>query len=366
MVFQKGIKFRIYPNREQQNLIDRTLGCSRLIYNKGLAMREDAFKSGEKCGYKQTSAMLTSLKQDVNYAFLKEVDSIALQQALRNLDSGYTNFFKHRAAHPRFKSKRSSTQSYRTINQNGGIRISNKRIRLPKVGWVKIRQSMEIGAIHNVTVVRTATGKYFAVLNVEYDPQPMPNNGKSIGIDVGLKEFYTDSNGCSKENPKYLEKQAKKLAREQRRLSRKQKGSHNREKQRLRVAAAHEKIANQRNDFLQKESTLLVRENQTICIEDLHVKGMLRNHHLARAISSVSWASFFRMLEYKAYWYGCDVVRVPTFYPSSQTCSCCGYKNVAAKNLSIRQWECPSCHTVHDRDKNAAINILRKGLEKSA
>lgn len=173
MTFQKGAKFRIYPNREQRNLIDRTLGCSRLIYNRGLAMREDAFKSGEKCGYKQTSAMLTALKQDVNYAFLKEVDSIALQQALRNLDTGYTNFFEHRAAHPKFKSKKNAKQSYRTLNIGNGIRISNKRIRLPKIGWVKVHQSMEIGAIHNATVVRTATGKYFVVLNVEYDPQPM-------------------------------------------------------------------------------------------------------------------------------------------------------------------------------------------------
>ncbi len=343
MVFQKGVKFRIYPNREQRNLIDRTLGCSRLIYNKGLAMREDAFKSGEKCGYKQTSAMLTALKQDVNYAFLKEVDSIALQQALRNLDTGYTNFFEHRAAHPKFKSKKSSKQSYRTLNIGNGIRISNKRIRLPKIGWVKVHQSMEIGAIHNATVVRTITGKYFVVLNVEYDPQPMPNNGCVVGIDVGLKEFYSDSNGTVVNNPKYLEKKAKKLAREQRRLAHKQKGSHNREKQRIRVAATHEKIANQRKDFLQKQSTMLVRENQTICIEDLNVKGMLRNHKLARAISSVSWSSFFSMLEYKAYWYGCTVIRVPTFYPSSQTCSCCGYKNVAVKNLSIRQWECPTC-----------------------
>lgn len=219
MTFQKGVKFRIYPNREQSNLIDRTLGCSRLIYNKGLAMREDAFKSGEKCGYKQTSAMLTALKQDVNYAFLKEVDSIALQQALRNLDTGYTNFFEHRTAHPKFKSKKSAKQSYRTLNIGNGIRISNKRIRLPKIGWVKVHQSMEIGAIHNATVVRTATGKYFVVLNVEYDPRPMPNNGCVVGIDVGLKEFYSDSNGTVVNNPKYLEKKAKKLAREHRRFA---------------------------------------------------------------------------------------------------------------------------------------------------
>ena len=174
----------------------------------------------------------------------------------------------------------------------------------------------------------------------------MPNNGCVVGVDVGPKEFYSDSNGTVVNNPKYLEKKAKKLAREQRRLARKQKGSHNREKQRIRVAATHEKIANQRKDFLQKQSTMLVRENQTICIEDLNVKGMLRNHKLARAISSVSWSSFF--------------------YPSSQTCFCCGYQNKEVKNLGIRKWECPSCHTVHDRDKNAAINILRKGLEKSA
>lgn len=366
MIYRKGVKFKIYPNRKQRDLIDSTFGCSRFIYNKGLAMREEAFKRGENCGYKQTSAMLTALKKDSVYSFLKEVDSVALQQALRNLDSGYTNFFERRAAHPKFKSKRSTKQSYRTLNLHNSIRIHNKHIRLPKIGWVKVRQSMEIGVIHNATVVRTATGKYFVVLNVEYDHQPMPNNNSIIGIDVGLKEFYTDSNGNTINNPRYLEKKTKKLAREQRRLSRKRKGSHNREKQRIKVAITYEKTANQRKDFLQKQSTILVRENQTICIEDLNVKNMLRNHHLARAVSSVSWSSFFGMLEYKAYWYGCKVIRVPTFYPSSQTCNVCGYKNVKVKNLSIRKWECPFCHTVHNRDVNAAINILAKGLAQKS
>ena len=183
-----------------------------------------------------------------------------------------------------------------------------------------------------------------------------------IGIDVGIKEFYSDSNGNVVNNPKYLEKSMRKLAREQRRLSRKQKGSNNRKRQRVKVAKVHEKITNQRNDFLQKQSTILVSENQTICIEDLNVKGMIRNHKLAQHIASCSWSKFFAMLEYKATWYGNDIIKVPTMYPSSQTCSCCGYKNPFVKNLSIREWECPNCHAKHDRDKNAAINILNKGL----
>ena len=239
------------------------------------------------------------------------VDSVALQQSLRDLDRGFVNFFQKRAAHPVFKSKHSSHQSYRTVNQGDNIRI---------------------------------VGKY-------------------IGIDVGIKEFYTDSNGNVVSNPKYLEKSMRKLIREQRRLSRKQKDSKNRSKQRVRVALIHEKITNQRNDFLQKQSTMLIRENQTICIEDLNVKGMIRNHKLAQHIGSVAWSKFFEMLAYKSGWYGNDIIKVPTMYPSSQMCSRCGYKNPLVKNLAVRTWECPVCHTVHGRDINAGINILNKGLQ---
>ena len=329
----KGVKFRAYPNKEQQNLINRTLGCSRMIYNKGLSMRNIAYASGDKIGYNQTSSMLTELKKQEDYAFLKEVDSIALQQSLRDLDRGFKNFFAKRAAHPQFKSKHDHHQSYRTMNQGNNIRITGRYIKLPKLGYIKIRQSMEIGHINHVTIERTPTGKYFVILNVDFDPELRPNAGGKIGIDVGIKAFYSDSNGNTVSNPKYLEKSARKLIREQ------------------------------RNDFLQKQSTMLVRENQTICIEDLHIKGMLRNHRLARSISSVSWASFFSMLEYKASWYGNEIIKVPTMYPSSQTCSCCGYKNPLVKNLAIRRWKCPACHAVHDRDINAGINIMNKGLQ---
>lgn len=360
---QKGVKFRIYPNREQKNLINQTFGCCRLVYNRGLAMREEAYKNGNKIGYSQTSAMLTDLKRSGDFTFLKAVDSIALQQSLRDLDRGYVNFFQKRASHPTFKSKHNNHQSYRTINQGDNIRIAGKYVRLPKLGFVKVRQSMEVGKINNVTIERTPTGKYFVVLNVDFEPQLQQNNGAAIGIDVGIKEFYSDSNGNVVSNPKHLEKSMHKLIREHRKLSRKEKGSNNRNKQRVRVALVHEKITNQRKDFLQKRSTMLIRENQTICIEDLKVKNMMRNHKLAKYISSVSWSKFYDMLTYKATWYGNDIVKIPTMYPSSQTCSCCGYKNPLVKNLAIRKWECPECHATHDRDTNASVNILNKGLQ---
>ncbi len=359
---QRGIKFRAYPNKEQQNLINQTLGCCRLIYNKGLAMRNDAYSNGEKINYSQTSAMLTDLKKQADFAFLKDVDSIALQQSLRDLDRGFKNMFEKRARHPQFKSKHNNHQSYRTINQGDNIRIVGRYIKLPKLGYVKIKQSMEVGHINNVTVERTPTGKYFVALNVEFESELCSNAGGRIGIDVGIKEFYSDSNGNTVSNPKYLEKSQRKLIREQRRLSRKQKGSNNRNKQRIKLAKVHERITNQRNDFLQKQSTILVSENQTICIEDLNVKGMVHNHKLAQHIANCSWAKFFTMLEYKAAWYGNEIIKVPTMYPSSQTCSCCGYKNPLVKNLSIREWECPNCHAKHNRDTNASINILSKGL----
>lgn len=367
--YNMGFKFRIYPNNTQQQLINRTLGCCRFVYNHFLAVRRDEWKANHNSlTYIKTSKLLTDLKKREDTSWLKEVDSVALQQSLRDLDSAYQSFFKKRAGYPRFKSKHSNNQSYRTNNDNrvASIRIVDNRIRLPKVGFVKIKQSRTFeGRILNATVSHTASGKYFVSLCVEMDKEKLvhPNAGGKIGIDVGLKEFYSDSNGNTIANPRVLKKLSKKLAREQRKMSRKMPKSKNREKARIRVAKVYEHIANIRKDFLHKLSTQLVRENQTIAIEHLNVKSMLRNHKLAKSISDVSWSKFFRMLEYKAGLYGSELIKIDRFYPSSQICSVCGYKNTKTKDLGVREWTCPKCGTHHDRDTNAAKNILHKALE---
>ena len=317
----------------------------------------------------QTSALLTELKNHPDYVWLKAVDSMALQESLRNLDRSYQNFFKKIAKYPRFKSKHNHRQSYRTRNQGNGIRIEGEKLHLPRLGLVKIKLSREFeGKIQNATISQTASGKYYVSLCVTADIENFlaRNEGGEVGIDVGLKEFCSDSNGNVVENPCILKRLSKKLAREQRKLSRKKKESKNRSKQRKLVARIHERISNARKDFLHKISTKLVRENQTIGIEDLQVKNMMKNHKLAKAISDVSWAEFFHMLEYKAVLYGTDVIQVPTFYPSSQTCSVCGERNTKTKNLAIRDWICKKCGANHDRDVNAAKNILAKAKEIQA
>ena len=364
--YTMGFKFRIYPNHAQQEQINRTLGCCRFVYNHFFAIRRDEWAVNHKSvTYNQTSAMLTDLKKYEEYGWLKEVDSIALQQSLRDLDKAYKNFFNHKARYPRFKTKHNHTQSYRT---NGAyIHIEGSKIKLPKLGFVKIKQSQEFnGKILNVTVNKTASNKYFVSLCVEMDKEILlkSNKGGEVGIDVGLKSFYTDSNGNTVDNPKPLKKLLKKLTREQRRLSRKMPKSANREKSRVRVARIHEHIADIRKDFLHKTSTALVKQNKLIAVENLNIKGMLKNHKLAFAISDVGWSEFFRQLEYKAELYGSEVIKIDTFYPSSQICSDCGYQNKEVKNLSIRDWTCLICGSQHDRDVNASINILRKALEQ--
>ncbi len=359
----KGIKFRIYPNKEQKLIIQKTFGCSRFIYNQGLSLRVNEYKNGNSVGYKETNAMLSNLKKSNDFLWLKEVDSVALQQSLRDLDRAYKNFFAKRASMPKFKSKHNHNKSYRTQCINNNVCVSGKYIKLPKLGYVKAKISMPVtGKINNATIEQVPSGKYFCVLNVEIEQPVYKNAGYIVGLDVGIKEFYSDSNGNTVDNPKYLGKAMRKLINEQRKLSRMTKFSKNWNKQRIIVARLHEKITNQRNDFLHKESTKLLRENQIICIEDLNVKGMVRNHKLAKSISDVSWSRFFDMLEYKSVFYGTEIVRIPRFYASSQSCNICGYKHIQVRNLSVRQWTCPKCGTFHDRDVNAAINIKEKGL----
>lgn len=352
---RKGVKFRIYPNKRQKELLQKTFGCTRLVYNKALAMR----KEDKGIRYKETSTCLTTWKKQEDLAFLKEADAIALQQSLRDLDRAYQNFFKQGRGYPRFRKKQDHRKFYRTY----GAKLIGKHLYLPKVGYVKVRQSMEIGKIHHVTVLQMPSERYYAVLNVEFEPEFRLNQGNAVGLDMGLKVFYTDSNGKKVENPGCLKQSLRKLRKAQKCLSRRQKGSSNWEKQRIKVARIYEKVSDQRKDFLQKLSTALVRENQTICVEDLNVKGMVKNKCLARSVSDVSWSKFLGMLEYKGTWYGTKIIQVSRWYPSSQVCSECGYQNLAVKDLKVREWTCPSCHAHHDRDVNAARNILREGLK---
>ena len=364
-VRHKSYKFRLYPNQEQKQLFTKTFGCSRAIWNMMLA---DKIKH-----YEETKETLynTPAQYKKEFPWLREVDSLALANAQLNLQTAYKNFFRSGFGFPKFK-KKNHCQSYKTNNQNGSVALENGHIKLPKIGWVRVKAHRQTkGIIKSATISMTPAGKYFVSILCETEITPLPKTNSSVGIDLGLSDFAILSTGEKIGNRHFLNRLSSKLAKEQKILSRralvaKKEGrklsdSKNYQKQRIKVAKIHEKIANQRKDFLNKLSTTLIKNHDVICIEDLSSKNLMKNHKLAKAIGDASWSKFVRMLEYKANWYEKKVSKISRWFPSSQICSDCGFSS-GKKPLSVREWTCTNCGSIHDRDVNASINILREGL----
>lgn len=362
---QKAYKFRLYPNEEQKQFFAKTFGCSRAVWNMMLA---DKIKYYEKTG---EILYNTPAQYKKEFPWLKEVDSLALSNVQLNLQKAYKSFFQSGFGFPKFK-KKNHSQSYKTNNQKGRISLENGYIKLPKVGWVRIKAHRQIrGIIKSATISMTTTGKYYISILCETEITPLLKTNSSVGIDLGLSDFAILSTGEKIGNERFFKQLSEKLSKEQKILSRralvakksgrKLSDSKNYQKQRLKVAKIHEKIANMRRDFLHKLSTYLVKNHDILCIEDLSSKNLMKNHKLAKAIGDVSWSEFVRMLEYKANWYEKQVSKISRWYPSSQICSDCGF-NSGKKPLSVRDWTCDNCGSHHDRDVNASINILNEGL----
>ena len=356
-------KYRLYPNNSQKEFFAKCFGCVRFFYNKSLSDMNDIYEATGK--FKNITP--ASYKED--FPFLKEVDSLALSNAQLNRNIAFKDFMKQRYKNnkdkPNFKSKRND-QSYTTNNQKGSVKISDNHryISIPKCQRIRIKMHRLFeGMIKSITVSRTTDNKYYVSLLVETNIEPLESTNKMIGLDLGIKDLIVDSNGHKYKNHKYLTKSQNKLSKEQRKLSKMVKGSNNRNKQRIKIARLHKKIQNQRNDYLHKLSRRIIDENQVIALEDLKVINMEHKNKLARNITDASWSRFVTMLTYKANWYGRTIIKVPSNYPSSQLCSICSYKNSITKDLGIRKWTCPKCGTIHDRDINAAKNILSKGIE---
>lgn len=358
----KTFEYRIYPSAEQEALLQKTFGCYRWVYNRVLAMRRDEYAWTGKSRHINSYITQIPAWKRADAPWLSEVDSMALQQSLRDLDKAFKNFFRApgKVGFPKFKSKRAGRKSYRT---NGVGIIDARHVRLPKLGTVRARVSRPVeGRVLSATVKQVPSGKYYVAIccaDVPATDAPAPTVG-FLGVDAGIHDIATCSTGERLPNPKNLQRSERRLAREQRRLSRKRKGSANRARQRVRVARAHEKVANRRKDALHKFTTHAVGESQNIAVEDLNVRGMQRNRRLAKAVGDAAMSELARQLEYKCAWSGRGFVRVGRFYPSSKTCSACGYV-YRGLTLAERVWDCPACGMRHDRDLNAAVNIAREG-----
>jgi putative transposase len=360
---QKAFKYRFYPTTEQESLLRRTMGCARLVYNKALAARTEAWYSlQERIDFVKTSSMLTAWKKEEGLDFLNEVSSVPLQQGLRNLQKAFTNFFAGRAKYPSFKKKSNGGSAEFT---KAAFRWRDGQVFLAKCAdALPIRWSRDLPfecEPSTITVKLEPSGRWFVSLLVDTDIPQLPKSDKQIGLDVGITSLIATSNGDKIANPKHFKQLRKKLKRVQKALSRKQKGSNNRYKARVKVAKIHAQITDARTDFLHKLTTQLVRENQTIVVEDLAIKNMVKNHKLALSISDASWGELIRQLSYKCEWYGRELIKIDRWFPSSKRCGNCGHI-VDKLPLNIREWECGVCHTKHDRDINASKNILAAGL----
>ena len=368
----KGYKYRIYPNEEQVIQIEKTFGCCRFVYNQLLAKKIDLYKNEQKSMSKTDCNNYCNRILKKEYEWLKEVDKFALTNSIYNLDEAYKNFFRRvkqgndKVGFPKFKSKKNHYYSYKTNFTNNNIKVDfdNNKVQLPKLKWVKCKLHRKFtGKILFVTISKTPSNKYFISFNVECEHEILPKNNNAVGIDLGIKDLLITSDGEVINNEKLTYKYEKKLAKLQRQFARKKKGSNNWNKQRIKIARLHEKITNIRKDNLHKISYTLVKENQFIFSEDLNIKGMVKNHNLAKSIHDCSWYELTRQISYKSEWNERVYKKVDRYYSSSQLCSKCGYKNVNTKNLNVREWICPICGTHDDRDINASINILNKGLK---